>query len=332
MNMFLTLSTIATTLFFQCSNCETNNLRTDINVSKLESQKTDNNSSNKSDSTTFDMSSYCITADDSLKVQSLITEATAQLKLLINNNIDNDDRQQKLLLYIARKFIGVPYVGKTLEINDKEKLVVNLHELDCTTYVETVLAIYMTVIANCNTINGYMNNLRKVRYIDGQIDYGKRQHYFTIWIEQNHKKGIVSEIQSMLPPYTAIQTISADYMSTHTSLYPMLRNNPNLISTIKQMEKNIKGRKYRYIPKEKISNTTLLKQTIHDGDIIAIVTRKKGLDTSHIGIAVWHNDGLHLLNASQIHKKVVEEPMTLKEYMSKHPSQMGIRIIRVNKR
>ena len=36
-----------------------------------------------------------------------------------------------------------------------------------------------------------------------------------------------------------------------------------------------------------------------------------------------------MLNASQIHKKVVEEPMTLYRYMQKHPSQTGIRIVRV---
>ncbi|MBQ2498070.1 MAG: DUF1460 domain-containing protein, partial [Prevotella sp.] len=58
-------------------------------------------------------------------------------------------------------------------------------------------------------------------------------------------------------------------------------------------------------------------------------TSKKGLDTSHVGIAVWHKDGLHLLNASMIHKKVVEEPMTLKQYMQKHLSQTGIRVVRV---
>lgn len=96
-----------------------------------------------------------------------------------------------------------------------------------------------------------------------------------------------------------------------------------------QRERELSGRKYRYIPKASIRNTSLFRSTIKDGDIIAITTSKKGLDTSHIGIAVWHKDGLHMLNASQIHKKVVEEPMTLYQYMQRHPSQTGIRIIRM---
>ena len=59
------------------------------------------------------------------------------------------------------------------------------------------------------------------------------------------------------------------------------------------------------------------------------MTRKKGLDTSHLGFAVWKEGRLHLLNASSIHKKVVLEPMTLRQYMQKHPSQLGVRVVRV---
>ena len=45
----------------------------------------------------------------------------------------------------------------------------------------------------------------------------------------------------------------------------------------------------------------------------------------------WGKDGkLHLFNASSIHKKVVYEPMTLQQYMSQHPTQLGIRVIRIN--
>ena len=82
------------------------------------------------------------------------------------------------------------------------------------------------------------------------------------------------------------------------------------------------------VTKEQLKNTSLLRQTIHDGDIIAIITNIAGLDTQHIGIAVWHDDGLHLLNASSIHHKVVEEPMTLQQYLFQHKTMPGIRIIR----
>ena len=63
-----------------------------------------------------------------------------------------------------------------------------------------------------------------------------------------------------------------------------------------------------------------------------IITNKKGLDTTHIGLASWHADGLHLLNASSIHHRVIDEPMLLRTYMSKHPVQTGIRVCRVTER
>ena len=100
---------------------------------------------------------------------------------------------------------------------------------------------------------------------------------------------------------------------------------------IEKCEKELQGKQFRYIPKEEINNSNAFRDAIKDGDIIAITTKKKGLDTSHIGFAVWHLDGLHLINASQIHKKVVDEPMTLYNYMQEHPSQVGIRIIRPKK-
>ena len=97
------------------------------------------------------------------------------------------------------------------------------------------------------------------------------------------------------------------------------------------MEERVTGGHFRYIPKSEVKNSRVLRRAIHDGDIIAITSKKVGLDIAHLGFAVWRKDGLHLLNASSVHKKVVEEPMTLYQYLQKHPSHTGIRIIRINK-
>ena len=223
----------------------------------------------------------------------------------------------------------MPYVAKTLENDSIENLVVNTRQLDCTTYVENVLAIYLCIKNQKLSFTDYCSYLRQIRYVGGKVSYPTRQHYFTEWIDENTKDGFVEELQSPNPPFTSTQYLRINFMSKHTSLYPMLKNNPELVKPIAQMESRLSGNTYRFIPKASIANTKLFRSTIHDGDIIAITTSKAGLDTSHIGIAIWHKDGLHMLNASQIHKKVVEEPMTLYQYMQKHPSQTGIRIVRV---
>ena len=72
--------------------------------------------------------------------------------------------------------------------------------------------------------------------------------------------------------------------------------------------------------------------TIQDGDIIAILTSKKGLDYAHLGFAKWGRDGrLHLLNASMLYHRVVLDEVPLETYLSKHPSFIGIRLFRLKR-
>ena len=257
------------------------------------------------------------------------SEDQKRIETILTKNAKHDTSPSSLIIALAREFKGVPYVAKTLENDSIENLIINTRQLDCTTYVENVLALYLCIKNQKLTFSDYCSFLKNIRYVGGKVSYPTRQHYFTEWIDENTKDGYVEEIQSPNPPFTAKQLLKINFMSTHTQFYPMLKNNPELVKPIAKMESRLSGNTYRFIPKASIANTQLFRSTIHDGDIIAIVTSKGGLETSHIGIAVWHKDGLHMLNASQIHKKVVEEPMTLYQYMQKHPSQTGIRIVRV---
>ena len=259
------------------------------------------------------------TKSDSVKVESFLAEANKQ------------DFTTNWVLYFSSKLMGIPYVAKTLEGNDTEKLIINLRQLDCTTFVENVMALSICAQRRLYTFNDFCRYLRLLRYKNGMISYPTRLHYFTQWIADNTELGFVKEIQSPDSVFTRIQTLDINYMSTHSTQYPMLVRHPSWISEIEKCEIELQGKQFRYIPKEEINNSNAFRDAIKDGDIIAITTKKKGLDTSHIGFAVWHLDGLHLINASQIHKKVVDEPMTLYNYMQEHPSQVGIRIIRPKK-
>jgi len=233
------------------------------------------------------------------------------------------------LLYIARLFTGVPYVAHTLEGNDDERLVVNLRQLDCTTFVETVLALYRCVEAGHTDFASYCKELQSLRYGGQEPHYTHRLHYFTSWIEANSQRGICRSVDGPNPPFTAVQRVSVNWMTTHVSAYRMLNRRRDWLPAIRHMEQRIEGKRYRYIPKAQLKNTALLRRTIKDGDIIVILTNKRGLDTQHLGFAVWHNDGLHLLNASSIHKRVIDEPMTLRQYLYKHPTMPGIRVVRL---
>ena len=234
-------------------------------------------------------------------------------------------------LWLARQLKGRPYVAHTLEVNDREQLVVNTRQLDCTTLVETVAALAICVKEKKRDFCSFCQVLRVLRYRDGRIDgYPSRLHYFIDWIEDNARMGLVKEVSSEGKPFTAVQTVSVSFMSRHPEAYKALKARPELVKVIARQEKQLTGRRYRYIPKEAVKDTKALREAVKDGDILAITTSKQGLDIAHLGFAVWRQDGLHLLNASQLHKKVVEEPMTLGQYLAKHPTFTGIRVVRLN--
>jgi len=243
-----------------------------------------------------------------------------------------DANKQTTTLWFARQFLNMPYVAHTLEVNPAEQLVVNTRQLDCTTLVETVTALTLCAHQGKRSWNDYLSTLRTLRYRKGKLDgYPSRLHYFSDWIADKTAMSIVKEIQSPNPPFSAVQHINVNYMSTHPDAYQALKAHPEWVSVIRQQEETLSGTTSRYIPKSALKrNTKALRQAVHDGDIIAITCNKKGLDIAHLGFAVWKKDGLHLLNASQIHKKVVQESMTLYQYLQKHPSHTGIRIIRIN--
>lgn len=255
---------------------------------------------------------------DSLKVMQLFKSAQAVGRKDIGT----------YMVFFGRQLKGVPYVGKTLEKNKDEHLVVNLRQLDCTTYVETVLALSRCMAQDRATFANYCAQLRIIRYAGGEVSYPTRKHYFTYWIQQSALQGLVKDVQSPNPPFKAVQTVKADYMTNHLSQYPMLTGQPEWVGKIKAMEKAVTGLRVRYIPKSALNNSKLLRQTVHDGDILGLVTTKAGLEISHVGIAVWHNDGLHLLNASSLQHKVVEDGDLLKTYLGKRKTEKGIRVAR----
>lgn len=258
--------------------------------------------------------------EDSVTVCQLLDEARHQ------------SRTTNFTLFFARKFLDVPYVANTLEVSDEEQLVVNTRQLDCTTFVETVTALTLCAYRHLYTWRDYLNVLVEMRYRNSVINtYTSRIHYFTEWITANIKKGIVTEIQDPDPPFSAVQQVCVNYMSSHPESYKALQQHPDYVDEIRRMEQNVTGGCFRYIPKEAVRNDHQLRTAVCDGDIIAITCQKKGLDIAHLGFAVWKHGKLHLLNASQLHKRVVEEPMTLYRYLQKHPSHTGIRIIRINK-
>ena len=278
-------------------------------------------------STTFPASAITYQQTDSIAVVRLLQKGK------------NRPAGENMTLFFANELLGKPYVGRTLEVNPKEELAVNLRELDCTTLVENVLALVLTTKQQSTRFSDFCHNLERIRYHQGKLNgYASRNHYFSEWILSNEQQHFVTEIRGKKGdsrgecyPFIETQRLNCVYMSQHPDRYPMLKDDAEALKLIKENERHVNGQTVRYIPLRLLGKSRKELAAVQDGDILAIVTKKEGLDVSHLGFAVWGTDGkLHLLNASQIHKKVILEPMTLEEYMKKHPTQLGVRVIRIN--
>ncbi|MDE5421174.1 DUF1460 domain-containing protein [Ancylomarina sp. DW003] len=227
------------------------------------------------------------------------------------------------IIETGKFFLQTPYVGGTLENDEQEELVINLHQLDCTTYLENVLAFSQSLSEP--EFSGFSKNLKSIRYRDGKIeDYTSRLHYFTDWIIDNEKKGLLTNITKEIGGETYNKIIN--FMSEHISSYPALTRDSSLIKKIKETEKRLNLHVSFYIPEDKIHQ---VEDKIHDGDFIAITTNIKGLDVSHTGIAIHLNNRLHLMHASSKEKKVVISDRPLAEMIQRNRLQSGIIVARI---
>ena len=229
------------------------------------------------------------------------------------------------MIQFGEKFYGTPYLASTLEKNGDEHLIINLQEMDCTTFVETVLAFARTYSEKKTGFSDFTRNLQLIRYQNGHIEgYPSRLHYFSDWIIDNSRKGIVREIT---PTLQAVRINKKyDYMSRNSIKYPALYQNPIAIKKIEEKENLLSQQPFYYVPKDSLTPNRL--QKINDGDIIAITTDIKGLDIVHVGIAYKKEGIVYLLHASQNKGKVILDPTPLTEYLRPHPHQTGIRVIR----
>lgn len=254
---------------------------------------------------------------DSLFVDSIIeNSAKADLK-------SDADR----IMFFAKSMIGIPYCGGTLDVNENESLVVRTDSVDCTTYVETILAMYLASKAEDDEYSDFKEALTRIRYRDGVIKgYSSRLHYFSDWVTDNEKKGILYEVTSR--SNHSQRHFSINYMTKHSGLYRRLKEDSLSVNEMLCVEEKWKNYDMSYIPKE------LLKEhhnniDICNGDILALTTNIDGLDVLHLGFAVWVDGNIHLLHASSLYGRVVLDPMSLYEYLKDRKKHTGIRVIRV---
>jgi len=194
--------------------------------------------------------------------------------------------------YISAQFKNTPYRANTLKGSPDapERLVINLHEMDCFTFLDYVEALRLSF-----SKESFPQNLKKVRYFDGEVSYTKRRHFFTDWAQG--ESASVKDVTPELPGSVMVEK----YINRKSDDKNWLKNVPHTLRMV------------TYVPAEKIDKKTV--EMLQNGDYLGIFTDKKGLDVTHTGIFIRNKNGEFFRNTSSILMKVTDYPFN--QYLKK---------------
>ncbi len=202
-----------------------------------------------------------------------------------------------MIALISRQFLGLPYVDNRLvgSATTPERLVADFRALDCFTYLD-----YVEALRHATTLQGFVQNLIRTRYADGQVSFLKRKHFFSDWAYRS--------------PTLARDVTAA--VSSHAVSVVKILNRKSLFSSYIAGLPDVK-RTITYIPSQYVDRGTL--RRLRTGDYIGIYDDGPGQDVTHVGIYVVTKDGPQLRNASSLkaNRKVVDSPFL--EYVRTKP-------------
>ncbi len=239
-----------------------------------------------------------------------------------------------LVVRIGETFVGTPYAPYTLEVPGAERLVIELEELDCVTFVENVLALARFVQTVPDPLlvartGGRQRplfswQLEDIRYRGGELgQYPSRLHYFSEWISDNDAMGLVRDVSQELGGVAEDEPI--DFMTTHADSYRQLGEDPAFLRELREVESRLSAQPRYYVPEGRIA---LIEDRIQDGDIIAATSTVAGLDIAHTGIALWKDGRLHLLHAPLAGGVVQISEVPLAERIQRIGGQDGVMVAR----
>jgi hypothetical protein len=229
----------------------------------------------------------------------------------------------EIIVALGEHFIGTPYLAHSLEEPGDEHLVINLRGFDCLTLVENCLALSRCLSSGKTTFEEFRAQLTRIRYAGGVIaGYTSRLHYFSDWMADNARKGIVQDITMDVGGEEYHKTIN--FMSTHRQSYTQLADDASM-ERVKSAETNLSGKALHRVPREKIGG---MLGSLRNGDVIGTVTSMEGMDISHTGMVIVKDGTAKFLHAPLSGGAVTISEGSLAEYVRRIKSTTGIVVAR----
>lgn len=234
---------------------------------------------------------------------------------------------------LGETFVGTTYTPGTLEAPGPERVVINLREFDCVTFIENMLALTRFIREDGTALLAdraaaearYAGYLMDIRYRGGVLDgYPSRLHYFSEWLSDNAGRGRLRLLARDLGGVADPEPLG--FMSAHPAAYRQMAE-AGVPEAIRAMERRLNAERRRwYLPEDRIAAAA---PGIQDGDLIAATSTLPGLDVAHTGIALWQHGQLHLLHAPLVGKSVEISVLPLAQRITELKTQDGIMVARV---
>ena len=182
---------------------------------------------------------------------------------------------------LSRHFLGHPYKPNPLigSADTAEVFKASLDGFDCVTYIETIVA-----LARASSVDNFTGWLRKIRYEQGRIRWEQRNHYMTLWIRNNLRKGIIRPVSMPGVPILSRERVL------------------NVVPGLDAQRTRVKC-----VPKAAVPR---LEPHLQSGDLIFFASTRKNLDVFHAGIIVRDGKRVLMRHASRSQGLVVEEKLS----------------------
>jgi Protein of unknown function (DUF1460) len=244
----------------------------------------------------------------------------------------NDPGFGRAAARVGELAVGSPYVPFTLETYLRagrsprsEPLTVSLTRFDCVTLVEACLAVARVAAGEePPSWDRFGREVERMRYRGAKRQgYSSRLHYFSEWIADGQKRGLVQDRSADLGGTRDSRPLR--FMSRHRDRYPALAD-PRVFREIQDMERRLDDLPRWVVPTKCIPQ--VLGQ-IETGDVLAFATEIEGLDASHAAFAHRGADGaLRVLHAPLSGGVVEVTRTTLPEYVAAIRRATGIMVAR----
>jgi len=280
-----------------------------------------------------------------LPIASLGSDDFTKIQMLIEKtqNLSSTEKISFISSYfIGRKATLGPLGEGDYDIFDKDPIY-SLTVFDCTTFVETVMALSLS-----GDFYEFLSNLIKIRYANEKVDFKHRNHFISLdWIPNNTDSGFLRDITDEIGSFQEARAV-IDKKSWYKKLnFSNIKGRDDLSEDEKQvLLESLRSLGEDFTPTQakilfleinSIFKNPKILNLIPNGAIISIVrpnwdltnTIGTHLNVSHQGLGIWKNGSLFYRHASLEYEKVMDIPIL--QYLEKYIKNGAIVGINIQK-